>query len=86
MIPTNYQVLAIYNLYPSVGYLRDEIAYDINDNEVAYDLDAVNVKAAELQAAEVAAQQASEAAKASALSKLSSLGLTDAEIKALTGN
>lgn len=34
----------------------------------------------------VTAQQATEAAKTSALSKLSALGLTDAEIKALTGN
>jgi len=38
------------------------------------------------KAAIIAAQQAEAATKESALSKLSTLGLTDAEIKALTGN
>ena len=38
------------------------------------------------KAAIIAAQQAEAATKKSALSKLSTLGLTDAEIKALTGN
>ena len=38
------------------------------------------------QSAYVAAQEESKAAKQSALVKLAKLGLTDAEIKALTGN
>jgi D-mannonate dehydratase len=83
VIPTNYQVLAIYNLYPTVGYLRDEVAYDLNDNEVAYDIAAVNVKAAELEASDEAVKQAQVDAKQSALNKLMALGLTEEEALAL---
>ena len=32
---------AIYQLYPQVTHTRGDIAYDINDNEVAYDQAAV---------------------------------------------
>jgi len=53
-------------------------AWVLNNGEVTVD--------ANKKAAIIAAQQAAEAAKTSALSKLSALGLTDAEIKALTGN
>jgi len=77
---------AIYSLNPSVVTVRGDVAYDANEQEVAYDLAAAEAKLVELQAAEVAAQQDAEAAKTSALSKLAKLGLTDAEIKALTGN
>jgi hypothetical protein len=38
------------------------------------------------QTAQIAKQEAAAAVKTSALSKLAKLGLTDAEIKALTGN
>lgn len=36
---------AIYNLYPNVVKTIDDIAYDANDNEVAYDLQAVAIQA-----------------------------------------
>ena len=70
---------AIYELYPNVVRTVGEIAYDAQDNIVEYDAQAVAAKAE-------ADAQAAEAAKQSALSKLAALGLTDAEIKALTGN
>ena len=42
-------------------------------------------KLAELEAAETAAEQAAKDAKASALAKLTALGLTQDEVKALLG-
>ena len=83
MILTNHQVMAIYNLYPTVGYLHDEVAYDLKENEIEYDLDAVNVKAKELQAEAEAVAQAKLDAKQSALNKLMALGLTEEEALAL---
>ena len=77
---------AIYALNPQVVTIRGEEAFDKDDKPVAYDMTAAQAKLAELQAAEVAAQQAAEAAKQSALTKLTALGLTADEIKALTGN
>jgi hypothetical protein len=32
---------AIINLYPQIAVIRDDIAYDANNNEVVYDKDAV---------------------------------------------
>jgi hypothetical protein len=78
-------ISAIYNLYPQVVTINGDIAYDANGNEVTYDLQAVNLKAVELQAAETAKQQASIESKASALAKLAALGLTQDEVKALVG-
>jgi len=83
---TREQILTVFKLYPSVVTMQGDVAYDKDDNQVVYDLDAVNVKAEELKVAAEAEQEAETAAKQSALSKLSALGLTDAEIKALTGN
>jgi len=76
---------AIYALNPSVVTIRGDVAYDANEQEVAYDKDAAKAKLVELQAAEVAAEQAQESAKASALAKLTALGLTQAEVTALIG-
>jgi hypothetical protein len=70
---------AIYKLYSQVTHTRGDVAYDADGNEVAYDLAAVTAQA------EADAQAAIDT-KASALAKLAALGLTDAEIKALTGN
>jgi hypothetical protein len=71
-------ISAIYKLYPQVKYTIDNVAYDANDNEVAYDLAAVTAQAeADLQTA--------KDAKVSALAKLAALGLTQDEIKALVG-
>jgi F0F1-type ATP synthase epsilon subunit len=76
---------AIYALNPSVVTIRGDVAYDKDEQEVAYDKAAAEAKLAELQAAEQAAQQAAETAKASALAKLTALGLTADEVKALIG-
>ena len=75
---TNDQIQAIYKLYPQVISTRNDTAYDADGNEVAYDLQAVTAKAQ-------ADAQAVIDAKASALAKLSALGLTQDEVKALIG-
>lgn len=76
---------AIYALNPLVVTIRGDVAYDINENEVSYDADAAQTKLIELQAQEVAKQETEIATKQSALAKLSALGLTEDEIKALLG-
>jgi len=76
---------AIRALNPSVITIRGEDAFDANDKPVAYDKAAAQVKLAELQAAETAKEQAQANAKASALAKLTALGLTQDEVKALLG-
>ena len=76
---------AIYALNPSVVTIRGDVAYDKNDQVVQYDMTAAQAKLAELQAAETAAEQATATAKASAIAKLTALGLTQAEITALIG-
>jgi hypothetical protein len=65
-------------LYPQAIVIRDDIAYDANGNEVAYDLQAVTAQAQ-------ADAQVVIDTKASALAKLTALGLTQAEIIALVG-
>jgi hypothetical protein len=40
------QTQAIYQLYPTVVTIRGDVAYDANDNEVSYDLAAVDAQAA----------------------------------------
>ena len=67
---------AIYKLYPSVIRTSGDTAYDANGNEVAYDLQAVTAQAQ-------ADAQAVIDTKASALAKLTALGLTQAEVTAL---
>jgi hypothetical protein len=69
---------AIYKLYPQVTNTSGDIAYDANGNEVAYDLQAVTAQA------ETDAQAVIDT-KASALSKLTALGLTQDEVKSLIG-
>jgi hypothetical protein len=76
---------AILALNPSIKVIRGDIAYDANEQEVAYDKDAAETKLAELQAAETAKETAQVTAKASALAKLAALGLTQDEVKALVG-
>jgi hypothetical protein len=72
------QLNALYKLYPQVAITKDDIAYDADGNEVAYDLQAVTAQAQ-------ADAQAVIDAKASALAKLTALGLTQAEVTALIG-
>jgi len=76
---------AIYALNSDIKVIRGDVAYDQEGNEVAYDKSATEVKLAELQAAETAKQEAEIAAKETALSKLTALGLTADEVKALLG-
>ena len=76
---------AIYALDSSIITIRGDVAYDANENLVEYDKSAAEAKLAELQAEETAKQQAEVAAKESALSKLTALGLTADEVKALLG-
>lgn len=47
----------IYKLYPSVVTIREDVAYDANDNVVEYDMDLVN---AEIAKTEYQRQRASE--------------------------
>ena len=75
---TQDQTQAIYKLYPLVVRTVGDIAYDVNNNEVAYDLQAVTAQAQ-------ADAQAVIDTKASALAKLAALGLTADEVKALVG-
>jgi hypothetical protein len=67
---------AIFKLNPTVVTIRGDIAYDKDDNEVAYDKDAA------IALAQADAQAVIDT-KASALAKLAALGLTEDEIKAL---
>lgn len=76
---------AIYALNPSVVTVRVDVAYDKDENEVSYDKAAAEAKLVEMQAAEEAKQQVQEKSQVSALAKLSALGLTQDEIKALVG-
>jgi hypothetical protein len=76
---------AIYALNPAIVTIRGDVAYDKNEQVVQYDLAAAQGKLVELQAAEAKAEQATKDAKASALAKLTALGLTQAEVTALLG-
>ena len=76
---------AIFALDPKIKVIRGEDAFDENENPIPYDMAAAQAKLVELQAAEVAAEQATAAAKQSASTKLTALGLTQAEITALIG-
>ena len=78
---------AIYNLYPNVVSIDDTAgAMDKDGNSVVVDESLVDAEAARLKEAYEAEQIQAEADKASAVSKLEALGLTDAEIKALSGS
>jgi len=76
---------AIYKLNPSIITIQGDVAYDANGQEVSYNMAQAEVKLAELQAQEAQAEQAQATAKASALAKLTALGLTQAEVTALVG-
>jgi len=76
---------AILALNSAIVTIRGDVAYDQNENIVAYDKNAAEAKLAELQSAKTAAEQAQATAKASALAKLTALGLTQDEVKALLG-
>jgi len=69
---------ALIKLYPNVIRTIGNIAYDADGNEVTYDLQAVTAQAQ-------ADAQAVIDTKASALAKLTALGLSEDEVKALVG-
>ena len=75
---TTQQIEVLYKLYPQVKSTSGDTAYDANGNEVAYDLQAVTAQAQ-------ADAQAVIDTKASALAKLTALGLSEDEVKALVG-
>jgi len=76
---------AVYQLYPQVTHTINDVAYDKDNNIVQYDANAVLAKEIELQTEKAQAEQAQATAKASALAKLTALGLTEDEVKALVG-
>lgn len=76
---------AIYALNPSIVSIRGDVAYDANEQEIAYDKSAAEAKLVELQAIETANEQSAIATKTSALAKLAALGLSEDEVKALVG-
>ena len=76
---------AILALNPIITVIRGEEAFDIDGNPVAYDMVQAEAKLAEMQAEENAKQEAQVTAKESAMAKLSALGLTEDEVKALIG-
>ena len=76
---------AIIALYSNVSKVIDGTAYNIAGNIVEYDETAVQNKLMEMQAQAEQAEQATKNAKASALAKLTALGLTQDEVKALIG-
>lgn len=69
---------SVFKLYPQITVVRGDTPYDAEGNEVAYDLQAVTAQAQ-------ADAQAIIDTKASALAKLTALGLTQAEVTALVG-
>ena len=80
----------VYSVYPNAGVVigNDVDSLEVLDKEhkpMTIDLNKVTAKLAELQAEETAKQEAEVAAKESALSKLTALGLTVDEVKALLG-
>ena len=75
---TTQETSALYKLYPNAVRTVGDTAYDADGNEIVYDLTAVTAQA------EADAQTAINT-KASALAKLTALGLTENEVKALLG-
>ena len=73
------------NKIPNDQRMCWEHAIVIQDGVTKPTKEEFDAKLTELQAAEITKQQAQETAKESALSKLSALGLTADEIKALLG-
>ena len=81
---------AVTSMYPNaIAVYGNDInslkAIDANENEIIINSEDVISKLVEMQAAEVAQEQAQTTAKASALAKLTALGLTQDEVKALIG-
>ena len=76
---------AIRAINSSVVTIRGDVAYTQDGQVVQYDTAQAQAKLAELQAQETQIEQAKVDAKASALAKLTALGLSEDEVKALIG-
>jgi diaminopimelate epimerase len=79
---------AIMEIYPTVRRVVETIdgvitAFDENNNQVNVNMSLVEQKATELETAKEAEKQAKIDAKASALVKLTALGLTEEEVKSI---
>ena len=78
---------AIINTHPSVvRVVASTDAYDVNGNLVVLDEAVIDTEFLRLQTEQANAVAQKAADKESANQKLRDLGLTDAEIKVLTGN
>lgn len=75
---TQAQLQALYKLYPQVVSTFDDEAFDADGNQVTYDINAINAKV-------TSDEQAAAAHKESAVAKLTAIGLTEDEVKALIG-
>ena len=76
---------AIFSLNPAIVTIRGDVAYSQDEQVIEYDMAQAQAKLVELQAQEAQAEQAKVDAKTSALAKLTALGLTADEVKALIG-
>jgi hypothetical protein len=79
---------AIMEIYPTVRRVVETTdgvitAFDENNNQVNVNMSLVEQKATELETAKEAEKQAKIDAKASALAKLTALGLTEEEVKSI---
>jgi len=79
---------AIMEIYPTVKRVVETIdgvitAFDENNNQVNFNISLVEQKATELATAKEAEKQAKIDAKASALAKLTALGLTEEEVNSI---
>lgn len=74
---------AILALDPKIVTIRNDVAYDAEENIVEYDKEAAQAKFEQMQAEEITSRQAREQAKQTALNKLMALGLTEEEALAL---
>ncbi len=75
---------AIYNTHPNVFVTCDDKGFDANENPVVIDQSLVDAENTRLQTEQANAVAQKAADKASANAKLKALGLTDAEIEAIT--
>jgi hypothetical protein len=75
---------AIYNTHPTATNIRDDNVFDIDGNPVAIDQSLVDAESSRLETEQATAVAQKAADKQSAHDKLSALGLTDAEIEAIT--
>jgi ribosomal silencing factor RsfS len=78
---------AIYNTHPSVASIDGDdpaMAFDVNGNSVVLDESLIATETSRLQTEQANAVAQKAADKQSAHDKLSALGLTDAEIEAIT--